>query len=148
MKQHVDNVEGATEKPAKLQLVMNRLWREQTSEDQTQALMTAAMQEMQDGYRVAFPIMVAAGGVCMGVALVAKRDWRTDLILGSEGASDATHVAILLLFSDDAEWEAEADKFVRLWPEQSNKPSRMVNAKGDSTVFVLADGEATEPLPR
>ena len=116
------NHEADRAQPARLHLVKNRLWQERFSDEQADQLIAIALQEMRDGYWLTFPVLKHAGGVCMGVALVAQNDHRTQA-LDIEVTPGATHVALFLLFNDEAAWLTQTGKLTCLWPEQPDERS-------------------------
>lgn len=117
---------GATGvQPASVQMVVNRLWQEQCSEEATQKLVNAAVQQLTYGYSLMFPVMSVNGTVYMGVALVAEHDHRTRAIK-IDRVPGTTHLAIFLLFKDRAQWRAQADKLIALWPERRKSPAMIL----------------------
>ena len=113
-------------RPARVQLVLNRMWQERVPKENTDALLENCLTDMRDGYRLVFPLLIAGGGAHQGVALVSKHDHRTRAIRNIVKAPGTTHVAVFLLFDESGEWEAEVKKFTRMWPEQSDRPEGFV----------------------
>jgi len=100
-----------------IQHVANKLWHKLIPMSQTEELIQQYLTEMRDGYRLVFSVVVIKWKPYQGVVLVAKHDYRTNS-LKIERRSGSTHIALTLLFKNNAEWQAQSDKLVAVWPEQ------------------------------
>ncbi len=134
--------EGAEPLKAHLHLVKNRLWQENVSEELTSQMLEKSVSELRDGYRLAFPIMVCSGACFMGIALVARHDHRTRAIRDVVIAPGSTHLALLLLFATRGQWESDAAKITRLWPEQPDLPGGTVGLSDDEVAACTGQHDA------
>lgn len=83
-------------------------------------------------YRLVFPVLLVPRGVLQTVCLVAAcTDLRLkELFARSAGlqrpSDDATHVAIVLAFTNETRWLKEARDMGRIFPEQPDAPETVL----------------------
>ena len=118
------DVGGDQGEPNKVHRVVNKLWQEHIDEEQGRALISAAMNQLNEHvhYRLMYPLLCDRGVVYYGVTLVARCDLRTKS-LSIEMAPGATHLVMCLLFKNESEWNKQGKQLNRLWPEQADFPS-------------------------
>ena len=85
-------------------------------------LVTALLNEMEDGYRVVFPALQNKGRVVQCVALLAlAHDPRLKSIRQLIIPSEATHVLVMMGFQSENEWLQCATQVTKMFPEQPSK---------------------------
>jgi hypothetical protein len=108
---------------AKLHRLVNRLAEAKGGERFINALTSALLGQIEDGYRLTFPVLMGDDGPMRCVALLAlTSDFRLKAIRQLQVPSEATHVLVFLAFASESEWLKQADAFARLFPEQPDKP--------------------------
>ncbi len=115
---------------ARLQRMLNRLAETEMADDAINALASALLEQMEDGYRLTFPIVMCHGRTLQCVALLARAtDRRLRAIRELRVAPQATHVFVFHAFASEHEWLEQATQMTRLFPEQPDKPERVVGVK-------------------
>ena len=117
-------LEGHLKNSPKVHLIINKLWNEQISREDTKQVIKDALTNMQDGYHLSFALLVMGEQRLPCVLLLAEDDFRTQAF-GYDLVPGATHLAILLIFRDRTSWQEQVDKLIRFWPEQPGKPQRI-----------------------
>ncbi len=114
----------------KIHRMWNKLAETKVGNDFSGATISALLKQMEDGYRVAFPIFMDQGQVIHCVALLAlANDPRLRAIRQLEVAVDATHVFVFLAFPSEKEWLKQAIQIAKLFPEQPGKPELIIATK-------------------
>ena len=123
-------LDGQADAVVKLHRMLNALAQAEVGDDVMETMVSALMKQMEDGYRLAFPILAGSGRVLLCVALLARaNDPRLKAVRQLRVSGEATHVLIFLAFASEREWVKQATQMSRLFPEQPDKPEWMIAEK-------------------
>jgi hypothetical protein len=117
-----------TKAPAvSLHKVVNRLVESKIDNDMVEDMISRLLPQMKDGYRLAFPCFITGKQILQSVVLLAlASDPRLKGIRQLQVPSDATHVLVFLAFDSNEKWLQQANKIVRLFPEQPDAPEFVI----------------------
>jgi len=105
----------------RLHRLLNKAAESKIESDLLEAMIFALLDQMEDGYRLAFPEVTGGEQVLRCVALLAlASDPRLRAIRQLRVPRGATHVLIFLAFTSESEWLKQADQMAMLFPEQPN----------------------------
>jgi hypothetical protein len=116
------------EKPVKLHRMLNKLAETKVGDSFIGAITSAMLEQMEDGYRLAFPIFVDPHKLILQcVALLARaNDPRLKAIRQLQISQKANHVLVFQAFASSNEWLKQATQMAKLFPEQPDKPELVI----------------------
>lgn len=104
--------------PMKIYFVRNRA-AERLGDDAYPEVLNMFTRQLENGYRVAFPVVRKFGKVTQTVALLARSDdSRLKCVKELSPSSDSTHVFCLWAFGNHGEWLRFATQIIAVFPDQ------------------------------
>ncbi len=111
----------------RLHRLLNKLAEADVGDGFINSLASAMTEQMEDGYRLTFPVVKTHGRILQCVALLAPAsDRRLKAIRQLQVTPGATHVLVFLAFESEPQWLEQANQMTRLFPEQPGKPELVI----------------------